>query len=534
MGIPHQTHKPLVVAEPLRVSTELQKIPQVKPLDDADMQYLQLWYDDKMPGVANLEYKHDQMFMESSDTHLFLDSVALVPGKGVMQDSAFGKLRPVLRTIMQQKKNPSQKESLLGAVKRNLNAPKLANAALSPAAIGKALFDNFVKSAIDPAKQHVAEAFRDDVVNISSDLVDKWLEKQPPSVRSKVNSDVPMHLREYNRFSYMVKRDVKPQLEPSAAFKYPSVQTIAYNDKSINAVFCPVFGVLFERLLAVMSKKILILTGMSNPEFEREFNRRLSPFEISVMVAVENDMSKYDKAQDEALRVFEDLLWEYLGLDPYLAQIWTDSHVDSTLTDKQGGVSFKTRYQRKSGDATTFCGNTAVVVAVMLAAYDIDDIELLCAAGDDSVLYFRQGTLVNHDPSRQIADLFNLECKLMDKYMVPYFCSKFLVTTESWTYLIPDPLKFVTKLGRLDMSNHKHVEEYRVSCVDTMKTLFNPLVAPGLSVGVKERYKGVIDDVSKLICILHTLCNDPKLFAGLFIHDKGIKLCYDPSASRLS
>jgi hypothetical protein len=127
------------------------------------------------------------------------------------------------------------------------------------------------------------------------------------------------------------------------------------------------------------------------------------------------------------------------------------------------------------------------------------------AAGDDSIIFFNSDTTIEYNPSSRIADLFNLESKLMTLYSVPYFCSKFLIITEDWIYFVPDPVKFLTKLGRRDMSNYEHVEDYRISCVDMMSQLFNNRIHGELSLGVAERYKGRINDVQKLISILKTL-----------------------------
>lgn len=116
--------------------------------------------------------------------------------------------------------------------------------------------------------------------------------------------------------------------------------------------------------------------------------------------------------------------------------------------------------------------------------------------------------LLNYDPSSRIADLFNLESKLMIRYSVPYFCSKFILVTKDWIYFVPDPVKFLTKLGRRDMANYDHVEDYRISCVGMMSPLFNNKIHGKLSVGVAERYKGSVNDVQKLISSFKTLCSD--------------------------
>nr|QHA33742.1 polyprotein [Atrato Virga-like virus 3] len=532
-GLPAATHLPLVPVVPKRVSwASFFKPAKYKMAVEEDINYLQAFYDSAMPGVSCWEYRNDQLLMEMEDTTLFSTDVEIIPIKGVYQPPKFGKLRPRIRTIMQARKVPSQKESVLGAIKRNLNSPQLANQNLSPEALGERLFLNFTRSGIDQSKLHLIDMYQKDPVTISSPIVSAWLEKQPPARRAQIVSDLPLHLRPYNRFSYMVKADVKPQLTPGAQTKYPSVQTIVYNDPCVNAIFCPIYNVLFERLISVLHPKVLMYTGMSAGEFELELNAKLDARVAYQCKTIENDFSKYDKAQQAALRRYERLLWEYVGLDSELSQIWDDSRRESTVTDRRNGVRFRTTFQRKSGEATTFSGNTLVALSIVLAVMDIDDIALVMVAGDDSMVYLRPDAEFA-DSSKLIADLFNLECKLLQAYKVPYFCSKFLVTTQDWTYVVHDPLKFVTKLGRLDMSNYQHVEEYRVSCVDTMKSLFNPIVIQGLSVGVMERYGGGFGDLTKLLCVLKTLCHSPERFASLFVHDRGVTLCHDVSSRKL-
>lgn len=122
-----------------------------------------------------------------------------------------------------------------------------------------------------------------------------------------------------------------------------------------------------------------------------------------------------------------------------------------------------------------------------------------------------------------------MECKLLDKYEVGYFCSSFLVYHEDWMYFLPDPLKFVTKLGRRDMSDYVHVEEYRISCMDTMSILFDLNVCEKLSIGVAERCKGCVNDMVKLINVLYTIVHDEELFASLYIYEQNMILSKDPS-----
>lgn len=56
----------------------------------------------------------------------------------------------------------------------------------------------------------------------------------------------------------MIKSLVKPCLEVSGSLKYSSVQTIAYYDKCMNVIFCPIFNILSERLYCFEKKKFSV------------------------------------------------------------------------------------------------------------------------------------------------------------------------------------------------------------------------------------------------------------------------------------
>lgn len=265
--------------------------------------------------------------VEMSDIQLFTDRITVDPAKDIMKQQKFDRLRPVLKTMIPSDRLPSQSESLLGAIKRNLNAPELVNKMLSPRKLAEIMVKNFVNSAIPEANRAMFESFKDNPIELNAQIVDAWLAKQPPTVRKNAVSDVPLHLR---------------PLEINAAMKYASVPTIAYYAKSLNVVFCPIFNLISERLLSVISKEILILTNMSNMDFEREINKRMNSFNVTMMRQIENDMSKYDKAQGEVLRYLEDELLTLLGFPAELLKIWSNSHVRSVLRDRQTGVKFET------------------------------------------------------------------------------------------------------------------------------------------------------------------------------------------------
>lgn len=105
------------------MSNELSHRPWEEPCHSEDI-HLQLRYDVKFARVACNEFENTQSMAEMSDIQLFTGSITVDPVKGVIKQSKFDRLRPVLRTMIPPDRLPSQSESLLGAIKWNLNAPE--------------------------------------------------------------------------------------------------------------------------------------------------------------------------------------------------------------------------------------------------------------------------------------------------------------------------------------------------------------------------------------------------------------------------
>ncbi|CAB0038211.1 unnamed protein product [Trichogramma brassicae] len=350
--LPHQEHSPLVPEYLTREISNTTQPPRRTPMRDSDLSYIQTWYDDKMP-VQRFFHHLDQQVVEYSDIHVLLDKITIDRSKGTYKLPIYDKLAPLLNTAMGAKRIPSQKESILGAMKRNLNAPCFANKDLSPQVLGENLAKNFLRSAIPPHKRALFEAYRDDPIQVEPGIMQEWLDRLKPAIRKRVYDDRPLHLRPFNRFTFMVKGDVKPPSEPSCVYKYASVQTIAYNNKSENAVYSPIMRVLFERLLAVLDDRIQIMSGMSRQEFEKKINKLINGRTMGG-TQIENDMTKYDKSQLEAIRVAERIVLVELGLDECLADIWSEAHSKSIIVDKVNGVKMEINDQRRSGDAWTY------------------------------------------------------------------------------------------------------------------------------------------------------------------------------------
>lgn len=122
-----------------------------------------------------------------------------------------------------------------------------------------------------------------------------------------------------------------------------------------------------------------------------------------------------------------------LGLDPYLAEIWNNSHVRSLYTDRSSRFSAIVDFQRRSGDSSTFLGNTIINQAACVAIYNPENIVCGVYAGDDYLLF---GHNISYDTAGIFADLFNFEAKTLATLKYPYFCGKFLLQSGPFIYVV--------------------------------------------------------------------------------------------------
>lgn len=103
--------------------------------------------------------------------------------------------------------------------------------------------------------------------------------------------------------------------------------------------------------------------------------------------------------------MFELMVYGMLGMSEFDMQLWWNAHEYSYLKDMSNGVSAKVWFQRKSGDAATFFGNTVVLMGVISVLFDLDKIVMGMFAGDDSLLI---GEDFDEDKKFFCGNLFNL------------------------------------------------------------------------------------------------------------------------------
>jgi hypothetical protein len=496
--------------------------------DFASVEKLQWFYDRIFPGNSVHYLDNDPYLVENGDLELAIDSVEIRTSKRGPNCAIYDCKKPVLRTAVANNRRASQVEMLLALIKRNKNVPQLQGLVKTDCLLSlmKQKFLGF----FDPGKLGRLDIYGADKLVVSSGCVNDWLVGQGLNVVKELNGDLPVWDYELSKYKYMIKPTVKPQLSLDAPYEYASLQTIAYCEKFINAYFCPKFREIKKRLMTCLNDKFKIFTDCSPKEFEENLNKFCSPNDLLTREVLEIDISKYDKSQGALLLDFEIEVYKMFGLSEYDAELWRNAHVFTKLCDNFDGVYAKVNYQRKSGDAATFLGNTVVLMGVIAVLFDLKKIDLGMFAGDDSLLF---GTGFDEDKNFFCANLFNLESKFFF-YNKSYFCSKFLLNCEGLWRFVPDPLKILTKLGRRDLVNDEHVEEYRISLVDLVGGYSDVFVDYELTAALIERYEWLeLGDIGSLLQCIVGIVNERERFLSLYYNNPGDIVINDPSRPKL-
>ncbi|KAF6201612.1 hypothetical protein GE061_004004 [Apolygus lucorum] len=216
------------------------------------------------------------------------------------------------------KRENSLNEVLLAFQKRNGAVPELSlDSNIDHEA--NILVRNFASTAIDRSRFNLLADFKAQPVEFNSQLIREWVEIQSTDVLSKLVPDEPGQLHDWilDQYSYMIKNKPKPPLSEEAMDEYTALQTIAYHEKFINAVFCPLMREIKRWLLAVLDVRFLLFTDVSPDDFADKITRTFSEVLFSDMymgTTKESDIRKFDKSQLEKILRAERKLLVLLGL----------------------------------------------------------------------------------------------------------------------------------------------------------------------------------------------------------------------------
>jgi len=132
---------------------------------------------------------------------------------------------------------------------------------------------------------------------------------------------------------------------------------------------------------------------------------------------------------------------------------------------------------------------------VLTSVYDFGEVEFAMFAGDDSLLFFKNKP---EDANLLFQECFNLDSKIFP-FNSLYFCSKFVLLTPSRSYVVPDPVKILAKLGRKDIRDYDHLEEYRVSLLDLTSDYDDIGIQMPMNYALLERYGIALHGLTFLI-----------------------------------
>lgn len=490
--------------------------------------FLQDVFDSIFPNASFRDYYFDPKIVEMSDLSLNCDPFSFNPNYKTYAKDNFDKLTPILKTHLPPTRANCFTETHLAAIKRNLNIPQL-QSLTSDNETSRIMVKRFISAYIPKNNRGILSEFFERKIEPNLNLAYLWIDSQKAKVDRSIDPNFDLYSDDMDYYSYIIKSTPKPVLDISGINTYSALQTIAYHDKNINAIFCSIFKTIKERLMMIIHPKFKLFTDMSADDFAERLSEEFDAEILDSTYKMEVDLSKYDKSQGKIFLDAEIEIYRILGVPEHFLILWYNAHKYTTLNDRVNKLRYFVKYQRKSGDASTYLGNTIVLMIVLACLFDMKDMELGLFSGDDSLLLSKKPF---PDRNFECANLFNLESKFF-KYKYSYFCSKFLLNINGVFRFIPDPIKILVKFGRSDLVNYDHVNEYRISCCDLLKVYNDTNIDEKLNCALQERYKTKFYDNTYLIENILILINNKEFFNKLFYIHHGANICLDPSRPNL-
>ncbi|CBJ94500.1 RNA-dependent RNA polymerase [Lilac leaf chlorosis virus] len=412
------------------------------PVRHMPMELIQSAVDELLPGVADLDDSFFQELVETSGVALELDRVSI--DTSVFRDwtKPSKNLQSKLNTGAISKRVPTFREAALAVKKRNLNVPNLQQVLLEDEEARK-IANRFINTVLDPNKLAQFPGY-------ISEGEKGYFEQYLIGKKIPENAFVdPCALVSMDKYRHMIKTQLKPVEDTSCLFERPLAATITYHDKGKVMSTSPIFLMMANRLLLCLNDKITIPSGKYHQLFS------IDPFAFEMTKEFkEIDFSKFDKSQQRLHHLIQFHIFTALGAPREFLQMWFGSHEVSHIRDGICGLGFSVDYQRRTGDACTYLGNTIITLSALAYLYDLLDpnITFVVASGDDSLI----GSLKPLDRTNefQFTTLFNFEAKF--PHNMPFVCSKFLCLVPTLdggkkVVAVPNALKLFIKLGVKDM-----------------------------------------------------------------------------------
>ncbi|AAU95676.2 RdRp [Strawberry necrotic shock virus] len=410
------------------------KVTQVRP----DPSVIQNAVDELFPNHHSVDDKFFQEWVETHDIDLEVTNCDL--DLSVFNDWTKGsdtRLMPTLSVGGLSHRVPTQRETLLAVKKRNMNVPELQSQFDHNDVLNRCV-NRFMTHVIDKTRLSKLLPISGEEVHYFNQYIEN---KNPPLSEYKG----PIPLIALDKYMHMIKTTLKPVEDDSLHIERLIPATITYHKKGVVMMTSPYFLCAMVRLLHVLKSKFTVPTG----KYHQIFQMDPTKLEVSNFFK-EIDFSKFDKSQGRLHHDVQFKLFLMLGIPEHFVTTWFNAHEVSHIRDRDCGVGFSVDYQRRTGDACTYLGNTLVTLSVLSYVYDLSSPNILfvAASGDDSLIGSTQP--LPRDKEDLCVSLFNFETKF--PHNQPFICSKFLLVVEcddgsKEVLAVPNPLKLLQKLG---------------------------------------------------------------------------------------
>lgn len=472
-----------------------------------DTALVQSMYDTLFTPMSDMDY----LALEEQDVfpleeEFKLDLAKLGKPKG--REREF--LSPILRTTQPYRDSGHIVGAINGIRKRNLDPPVIHFT--RPPDIIKDIVDAFMTTYINETILH---QFRQRNSPRNGQWWINWFKTRTPE-RQKALRAFAKYPRRETTFATHIRPDHKPKMDNTHTAGVAG-QTVTAHHPLVTAKYSGTAKYLMAAIKTSMHRKWAINDELTAEELNGHINYVLHG--VSECTPQEIDFSKFDKSQEELCLNVQISIMKALGVPDDICAEWHESHTINKLVFHQLGISITTKYQRRSGDVLTFLGNTIVLMAVLAYTHDYTTAHGGIFGGDDSLVFLRRDTNVI-DQSKHIAEIFNLTAKMEFFPEAPYFASKFLIYAAPYYYMVPDPVKAITRLGRHDLYCDEHVHYSWLSFCDNYRLYTNRDVRNEVAKAALMRYSRIFNSTPTSLNLFS------EFIAELIVNEKKFKSLY--------
>lgn len=484
------------------------------------LESINYFLEEAIAGSTSVDFVHLNDTVEFEDFDSLADNVVVRDCEKLPKTSTLANSVPVVRSSIGGKKLDSLRGNLHTYEARNFVADRGVDLSCSDM-VADRMVQDFIDTYID---ENVLREETIDDIDFTLSSLGEWSDKRDGRRFANLLKDVetPIDLNnDLTSFKLMVKTDAKPKLDDSVLSKLPAGQNIVFHRPAVNALFSHVFTQVTARLQRCLKRNFLLFVGDSIESFEQQISESLVG-RINEYYCAEVDISKYDKSQGPITKQIEEKLLRRLGCSDEFLNLWYSSEYDSSCTTMDKSLTMSVGAQRRTGASNTWLGNTLVNMVLLAYCRRFNSDDCVFFAGDDSLLLSR-------NPHFDCFSKLNLEFGFDVKFYpcaAPYFCSKYFVDTEDGVKIVPDPLKLLTKLGRVFAKDKFLGREQFISFRDVTKNYSRDDVMMALTLYHEKKY-GPNRFTFDACCAVHCLAANFDQFSRLAYKKTGVAFGFE-------